>query len=441
MRLAKLSLAAIVALGMNAFADVENVKFGGDARLYYDTTDEKDGDLFDKDNARGQAGVDLDMSADVGDGAKFKAGIVALGTLGLENNLVSAIWAEPSPSGKLSGWWIDELWLAKSLGNTTVKVGRQELDTPLAFSEKWNIAENTFDAAVVLNNDLPQTTLVAAYVGRGNGTHTGGVVQLSDDAGTGTYSTYGSAIVDMVDAATAPGTANKLGIKAKGAYAAAAITKLIPYTTAQVWYYNVQSIADAWWLQADVDLNEVLPNLNFGAQYAVISLDDIDTINSKLNANFDDSMAWAVKIGYTYSGFKLKGAYSNVDEDGLVKVANTATGLGNSQSKLYTEAWWNYGYVSAPGAETIHLDATYNVEGLAEFGAYFTQVKDARRKLTDVNDKNDMTEFTLTASKSFGSLDATLAYIYTDADDQNVDETTQKADSYNTIQLYLTYNF
>ena len=430
MRLAKLSLAAIVALGVSAFAEVSNVQFGGDAKLYYGTNDVDPNDLFDKANSYGQAALDLYMGADVGDNAKFKLGVTGVGTLGLENNLVSDTWTDGA-----NGWWVSEAWLATPVfGNTTLKVGRQELDTPLAFSEKWSIAANTFDAAVLLNNDLPETTLVAAYVGRGNGAYNGKVVRVDDDAGAGAFDTYGTAIVDAIDCVAGDGTASALGVKAKGAYAVAAVSKLIPYTTAQVWYYNVQSIADAWWLQADVDLNEVLPNLNFGAQYALISLDDKNTINAALGANFDDSMAWALKIGYTYNGFKLMGAYSNVDEDGLVKVANTATGLINSQSKLYTEAWWNYGYVSAPGAETIHLDAAYDVEGVASFGAYFTQVSDAQTMLAS-KETADMTEVALTASRAFGSLGTTLAYIYTDADDQN------NADAYNTVQVYLTYSF
>ncbi|MCJ7765316.1 MAG: hypothetical protein MUP09_05185, partial [Thiovulaceae bacterium] len=47
----------------------------------------------------------------------------------------------------------------------------------------------------------------------------------------------------------------------------------------------------------------------------------------------------------------------------------------------------------------------------------------------------DMTEVTLSASKSFGPLDTSLVYISTSADDQN------KGDAYNTVQAYLTYNF
>ena len=165
MRFAKLSLAAIMAMGVSAFADVQNIKVSGDAKLYYATSDAGDYDLFDKANSMGQAALDVSVSADLANGVAGKMSVVALNTLGLENNLVSAVWE----AGLGNQWWVSEAWLAKTFGKTTVKVGRQELDTPFAFSEKWSIATNTFDAAVVLNQDIPKTTLVAAWVGRGNG--------------------------------------------------------------------------------------------------------------------------------------------------------------------------------------------------------------------------------------------------------------------------------
>jgi hypothetical protein len=425
MRLAKLSLAAIVALGVSAFAEVSDVQFGGDAKLYYGTNDVDPNDLFDKANSYGQAALDLYMGADVGDNAKLKLGVTGVGTLGLENNLVSSTWVDG-----LNGWWVSEAWLATPVvGNTTLKVGRQELDTPLAFSEKWSIAANTFDAAVLINGDLPKTTLIAAYVGRGNGSWTGKVVKVDEDAGSGAFDTYGTAIVEGIDGINSKdGVAASLGIKAKGAYAVSAITEIIPSTVAQVWYYNVQSIAEAWWLQADINLNALVPKLYLGVQYTLVSLDDIDVINSALNSNFDDSMAWAVKIGYNISAVKTNFAYSEVDEDGLVKISNSATGLIKAQSKLYTEALINYGYVGAPGAKSFHADFGYDVEDLANFNAYFTSVKDA-------NNNTDMMELALTASKQIGNLNTTFAYIYTDADDQN------GGDSYNTLQLLLTYQF
>jgi imipenem/basic amino acid-specific outer membrane pore len=408
MKFAKLSLAAIMAMGISAFADVQNIKVSGDAKLFYATNDANDVDLFDKDGTAGQAAVDVAVSADLANGVAGKMGVTMLNTLGLENNLVSAVW----DAGLSNQWWVNEAWLAKTFGKTTFKVGRQELDTPLAFTETWSIAKNTFDAAVVLNQDIQDTTLVGAWVGRGNGT-----------SATPTIASPGSAVAPIASYAGVVNNAQNgndpFGTYwTDGAYTVGVVTTAIPMTTAQAWYYDVVQVAQAFWLQADIALEDNLKGLTLGAQYATLDLDA---------ANTDDGSVWAAKIGYAMdNGLSLSAAYSSEDESTAGAGWNTATGTGNS--KLYTEAWWNYGYVTASDTDAWNVTVAYNMEDVADFAAYYTS---SSNDTTNV----DMNEFTLTAGKSFGNLNTTLAYIYTNADDQN------NGDSYNTVQVYLTYNF
>jgi len=402
MKFAKLSLAAIMAMGISAFADVQNIKVSGDAKLYYSTTDANNGDLFDQKSSSGQAALDIAASADLADGVAGKIGVTMLNTLGLENNLVSSVW----DAGLSNQWWVSEAWLAKKIANTTIKVGRQTLDTPLAFTETWSIAQNTFDAAVVLNNDLPDTTLVAAWVGRGNGT-----------SATPSIASPGSAVAPVAALAgvvnNAQGGNDPFGTyQQDGAYAFGAVTTAIPMTTAQAWYYDVNDVATAYWLQADVALENELKGLTFGAQYA--------TLNLNAN-NTDDGAIWAVKVGYAMdNGLSLAGAYSSSDKSTAGAGWNTATNTG--ASKIYTEAWWAYGEVTASDTDSFALSAEYDMEDIADFGLYYTSADHATG--------DDLTEITVTASRSYGSLDATLAYINTD-----------KAENDNMVQVYLTYNF
>jgi imipenem/basic amino acid-specific outer membrane pore len=137
-----------------------------------------------------------------------------------------------------------------------------------------------------------------------------------------------------------------------------------------------------------------------------------------------DSKAMAFKVGYGIDALKVSAAYSSTDKDGVLSVANVT---GSGQSKLYTEAWWNYGFVSAAGADSINLTAEYDAKDLAKFGAYITSVNN-----DDAGNKNDMQEVTVTASKSFGPLDATAAYVNTKLNGGN---------RFNTVQAYLTLNF
>jgi hypothetical protein len=168
MKLVKMSLAAAVLLGASAFA-IDNVKVSGDAKVFYSTSETGDLDLFDKDASMADTALRLGVTGDLLKGVSFGVTGYAVSTLGLESNLVSNTWTTGHAAGVEDNSWVSELWLATTMGKTTAKVGRMELDTPLAFSEKWSVAANTFDAAVLINQDIPDTTLVGAWVGKGNG--------------------------------------------------------------------------------------------------------------------------------------------------------------------------------------------------------------------------------------------------------------------------------
>jgi hypothetical protein len=412
MKLAKMSLVAAMLIGASAYA-VEVTEMSGDARLYYGTNDANDADLFDKAGAYGNAAIAADLGVKLGESVSAKFGMTFLTTMGLENTLVNGIWAGNTLSDQI---WIDEANLAINLiDKTTAVVGRQYLDTPLAFSETWNIVSNSFDAAVVVDQHLPETTVVLAWVGRYNGAGGGQVVDNSGDLN------LGGNYVDFHAAARGPEFA-------EGAYAFGAVTSLIPMTTAQVWAYDIVNVAKAYWLQADVDVE----GIQGGIQYASVSPDEI-TFDPAVNPAFEeDSTALGLKLAFSTDAFTVAGAYSTTGEDGALPIANTATNLSASQSKLYTEAWWNYGYVGMPDTDAFMLMAEAPVAGF-DLGAYFTSTSADK---TDI----DMTELTLTAGSSYGAFDYAVAYIYTDADDQNVDANGE-ADAYNTLQAYLTYNF
>ncbi|MDD3769686.1 MAG: porin [Sulfuricurvum sp.] len=320
MKLGKLSLVAVMALGTSAFA-IDNVKVSGEAKVWYQTSEfdgegasatEKQMDMFDH-NTNSLAEVSLLVGAtmDLAPNLSMGASAYALTTLGLENNLVGDV---PSNKVRSDGTtstvaervqdqaWMRELYLAYTAGKTTLKVGRQELNTPLAFTEKWNVVDNTFDAAVVLNNDLPDTTLVGAWVGKDNGANS-------------TATPYvGSTTVNLDGEFTTFGKT--------GAYAAGAINKSIPNTTVQAWYYDVQSVADAYWLQADAKL---MGMIDLGAQYASKDI--------KYVAGDSRTDIYAVKGAVDVAGVNLYAAYSSASKGYTTNFSNVATG---DKSMIYT---------------------------------------------------------------------------------------------------------
>ena len=383
-----MSLVAIALATTAAQADIKNESFGGSASLFYGTNDANNGDLFDKGTSYGNAAIQLGGTAAVGacdTCVKLNYGVTGVSTMGLENTLVGATWINHTLDDAL---WIDTLNLTfqplSGISNTTMVIGRQALDTPMVFTEKWNIAQNTYDAAVAVNNDIVNTTLVAAWVGRSN---VGGAMTVNAEAG------FNDNAFDSF-------------LTSEGAYAFGAVTKAIPEVAAQAWYYVAPGLANIAWLQADGSVAGVA----LGAQY-------VYTDPSAGNTGG----GYAVKLGYTYEGLGLSAAYSDMDEDLF-----TAANLGGSQSKLYTEAWWNYGKVSAPDVTAYNITATYDLENVASFGVYYTDADKAG------GSAGDLTEIAVTAGKDLGNLNVTLAYVNSEVDG---------GDAVNDVQAYLVYKF
>lgn len=493
MKFTKMSLVAALLVGSSAFA-LDNVKVSGDAKLYYETVgsttkananaktnvhggntitanSKSTTDFGDRKGGNAQAALNLGVTADLVKNISAGVSLTVTDTLGLENNLVGGTWAGPltnaglgrGNTGATTGsafaattqWWVSEAWVAGTMGKTTAKVGRQYIDTPLAFTETWTIAKNSFSAAVLINQDLPDTTLVGAYVGQSNGASGGKTVANAGNADspfTG-YTTYNNSLAAL---GADPHT-NAGGL---GAYAAGLINNSIKPLTFQAWYYDVQEVAKAYWLQADVKVG----GLMLGAQYAVMNPEDnirLDSSNKAPASNvaalgLKDSKAYALMVGYEIKDIAtLKAAYSKTDDQGLLNIQNTATG---TQSKLYTEAWWNYGYVGMPGTTSYMLAAEGDVKDMFSWFAQYTsisvepndQMVSAAAAAAKSFGTDKVNEFTLGANKSFGPLDVALAYVNTSKDkatsatkDSWVGMIDNNGGDYtdNRLQAYLTLNF
>jgi len=471
MKFTKLSLiAAIAASSAFAGGDIAPVEpapvvvettspwsFSGDAKLYYSANDRGEAvDLFDQAGAAGQAAVSADIGYAINSNWKVNFGLTGLATLGLDDSVVSGVWlyagadAINNPAvGPFSSvgdaLWIDTFNVTGTAfdGKLTMVLGRQMLDTPLAFSETWNIAPNTFDAAVAIAKPLDNVSLIAGYIYDGNGN--GPRITTFDGEGNfnGLYTGQASAGGFTGSSGYFP----VLGID-KGAWTVAAVATA-GGVTGQLWYYDVMDVAQAVWVQADTEIS----GFTLGAQYSWITADD--TLVNKAGDIFEDSSAWAVKAGYKLDAVNLWAAYSDVDDTAAGKnaitVSNTATMLSGAgwggrgisgQSKLYTEAWWNYGYVGQAGATTFAVGADYTLGNISfmndtKLSAQYTSVSDAKTFLSGNDNTTDMDELTLLAGTNFYGVDAQVAYIYTDRSETN----TNLDGQWNTVQLYLTYNF
>jgi hypothetical protein len=414
MKLVKMSLLAATLIASSAFA-IDNIKVSGDAKLFYGTNDgidtsfspDSEAALFDKDNSWGQASLGLGVTADLAENVTSGAHLTAVSTMGL-TNIVSGVFE----SGLTDEFWFDQAWLSGTYGKTTVKAGRMTLDTPLAFTETWSVAYNTFEAGLLTNEDIPDTTLAIAYIGAGNNGNALGMWGTNQYAGitadsNGTQNTTFAPVND-----------------GNGAYAFGVVNNSWAPLTAQGWYYILPSAATAYWLQADYASDM---GLSLGGQFTGLEAKSVAG-GDKSNAAFAAKVAYEMKETFAVS---VAGSQTGENDNGIGAGSN----VFGAQTKLYTEAWWNFTYVTRPDTMTINVTATTPEElTYVALGIYATQATVGENG-TGADQNQYMSEITLEVAKSFGALDAGLYYIFTDAEDQN------NGDAYNSVQIYLTYNF
>lgn len=149
--------------------------------------------------------------------------------------------------------YLGEAYLQYKNSNTSFKAGRQRLDTPLAGSDDARMLPSLFEAYVLSNTDLKDTTLIAAHVTKFaagtfanayNSTTPGSVLAL-----TSGYSGVANA-TDYVGKFTDMGT-YAIGENTNGVSVAAAIYSGTPGLKLQVWDYYARNILNAVYAEAN----------------------------------------------------------------------------------------------------------------------------------------------------------------------------------------------
>ncbi len=417
----KMSIVAASLIATSAMAADKGIDIvtNGQAVVYYQTAagnGNGEQDLFNDSTSRANIGLQLDLSADLKNNFTFGSQINYLGTSGLEKNLVGNtmqdVDAKTGSANISDDIYLSQLYVAKKMGNTNVKIGRQELPlslSPFAYSEDWNVFKNSFDAVLAVNSDIPNTTLVGAYVAGGN--YNG----LASD-----MSNYGDLKVTI-------NSTTKYEIDST-AYMATVQNKSIPMATVTATYYAVSNVAatvDADIVWGDVTISDKsLPmGLTVGLQGGSIMPD----------SGLDDTNAFGAKINIKpISPLALCLAYSYVN-DGAVALVN----VGGVKTPLYTQMIANQDPISKD-ASTIMLQAAYDMgaNGSIILQDGFTTAGDANRENrggvdTDYNDLELIYKI-----KSGG-----VQYFAAIVNRSWSEETATEMDNQNWVRFWARYNF
>jgi len=248
-------------------------------------------------NTGGYAGYDTRSFS----GLSF--GVKVYGTYGAEihgSPLTSANY-DPSLFGDDfdSYAFVGQAYLNYSIANTAIKIGRQRLDTPLAGADDARMLPNLFEAVVLSNTDIENTTLIAAHVTKesvgtfGNVYGEAGALSLQSGYGLGYKLGTSGEFATMGEIALGEGT-DTAGVTAVAAIYSDGGLKL------QAWDYYAYDILNAIYLQADYKFDW----LTASAQY-INQTDTGDALAGEVDSNFV-----AIKLGTSYKNFSGYIAYS-----------------------------------------------------------------------------------------------------------------------------------
>lgn len=191
-----------------------------------------------------------------------------------------------------SGSVMSESYLSYTMSNTTAKIGRQYIKTPLLSGSGSRMIKQSFEGVTLTNTDLPDTTLTAVYAGR---------------------------YQDRTDGAGGVGNFTKSKVE-DGAYTILAENKSVKDLTLRVQYLDVKGNTTA----SDKDA------LYFDAEYKVAGVKLSGQYFDTTDSNVDGSM-----FGFKASGnvgmFILTGLYTTTGSDGKVY-----SGVGSGADGAYT---------------------------------------------------------------------------------------------------------
>ena len=331
---------------------------------------------------------------------------------------------------------LGQAYLQGQFGKTTVKLGRQQIDTPLAGSDDIRMIPNLFEAALVINTDLPNTTLIGGYVAR-----MAGWDSASDKPGLTQFQSMSrSALNTLADVSI-----NHNAVGDKGVYVLAAVNNSVKDLTLQAWEYYAVDVVNAIYLQADYKLGLGKDMaLNLAGQY--YNMQGMGATKDLLK----DTAGLVGKIDYNVYGVKASletpvgltpyVAYNKVSEqkDGL----NGGTFVfgawgGYPEFAMSEEFWYNSG-VNMNGGKSYKVGADYSLEkiglGARTLGLAYTKfdAKDKYNGNTDSDAAVIDVVYTCTGAL-VKNLDAKIAYTSIDRKDS--------ANDAQRFKVIFNYNF
>ncbi len=143
-----------------------NGKISGEGKIWYQTNDsDANNHIFASDNSWMDAGLKLSYQPDTYKGFTAKVSFFAVDDLwGNDNYANRSMVRDNGGDTNNTQTYLAEASLSYKYNNTVAKVGRMDIKSPLVNSDGWMIFPNNFEAYMITNTDISDTTIVAGFV-------------------------------------------------------------------------------------------------------------------------------------------------------------------------------------------------------------------------------------------------------------------------------------
>lgn len=276
---------------------------------------------------------------------------------------------------------LGEAYIEGNWGNSRLKIGRQEIDTPFADTDDIGMIPNTFEAVVLTNQDIEDTTIFLAQLQKWSGVDSDKpniFTKLNDNNGV-----------------------QVLGITYEG----------IKNTTFSGWFYHIQNNVNVAYLDASYEGENNTLTYSLTTQYSLQDYKD----NTR-------STIYGIggTLGLKNSGFTASIAYNNVNGKAADNFFGGGSYVTNAEHHTLSEA--------GRDGDDILYGLAWDASSAGLDGLVLSANIDRHTN----GSKDDTNEYDLLASYKYnGNLNFTA--IYSDIDDT--------IDSFKNIRVFMNYTF
>ncbi|SFV63387.1 hypothetical protein MNB_SV-9-1224 [hydrothermal vent metagenome] len=350
------------------------------------------------DNSSFAIGGHIDLDTKRWNGIKLYASFYTVQGLDTQNDNISKVNPDFFDKNLESFSLIPEIYIDATYSKSTIKLGRQLLDSPHADSDDIRMIPNYFQAYRIKSNEIDDLTIHAGLIdkmaGWENGVDSSEFVKISDVLGT--------------DKPT------------DGIYFLGGIYEGLKDISLSAWYYNYDDIADIFYGEVgySYDINENI-KLSMGLQY------DTSTASGEELLGKQDSNTFGVSTNIKFSDIGLTAMLAYNYEDDESGASDLSLGGGvffTSMEDLTLDA------IGTNGSSFV-LGVGYNLsDNFLIGGAYGSFVADDKN-IFNSSEIDLVGEYTLNEKISI-----ILAYA-------DIDDKTDTNEDYNQLRVILNYNF